>query len=793
MAQSQLQRASFSQTVFDALPIYAQTAKSLQGPWTTRPEIEPIRAVRSTGKPAKADFMRRHGRMYPAGSASRADRDTLDLGGLYVRIVMSYGLQYQPLWWGVVQDTERRIYGTAPVDTGDQMYVAYDLKQLLERIHIDKSYVQDSTDTSAYRTVDTVFDFNGSQNFGRQLWKNRSATKTENASTGQSSYLFSDDIDTATYWTNADIIEYLCAWFSPGGFNIAATGQLQDTLTYVTRNRLRGLTLIQAFNHLADHRRGVAWDLRPEELSFGSKNSKPTINLVIFSTLGDAISYGDVVVPANAEQINFYLQNDSIFEKHRVIDSTGNVYDRVIVSGQPVTVAFSPSYDNELLEAGWSSAEETAYKAVSLADAASNDAERKTDKYERVYQVHRIKRDWEWKYLVETIQDGPGANSNCANCDFSQPNAVFDDLLYCNNLSSPFYNTSVEATHVCDFWEGDAIGNTITTEYAVCPTVDDNGVVDAKTPVNGVTRGKSFERSLPIIKTPSATSTEPEYLEPFGVVSIGGTYYQLDALNDGTNSENVGLRMHDGELAIVCKPTVNHVLGSGSFSAATHGPTNNDPIADYNNLAFTVAVKGDERLQVVATSATYQDKESPKTLYIDVDDAETWLVLPKTILGVTNGALVTTDDETVLTVRDDSDRLRRIAALALAFYSRRRYALDITARTITYPAKPGQYVRDVYVSGDSDAAGSVVSSITWDFQAGTTNLQTGFINIDVNAFDIPNMSDARAVGREIREIRRDVWELQRHTGNLSVRSGSGGGGSSSSLADANWLYTRGDG
>jgi len=256
--------------------------------------------------------------------------------------------------------------------------------------------------------------------------------------------------------------------------------------------------------------------------------------------------------------------------------------------------------------------------------------------------------------------------------------------------------------------------------HAACPTITDSGEIDVETPVNGVSRGKSFERSLPIVKSASVTNPEPEYLEPFGVCRIGSRYYQLDAIDTAETSEKISLRMYDGEMAVLAKPSINHVLGLNSFNEETSGATKTSPLIDYSTLEFTVAVKTDERLQVIYTSPTFENSDNPKTLYIDIDDAEAWVVLPGTILGVSSGSLVRQSATEANIVRDDSDRLRRIAALAMAFYSRPRYAMDIMFRQIRSIMRPGQYLVDVYEGTEPQPAGAIVSSVTWDFQAGTT-------------------------------------------------------------------------
>ena len=97
---------------------------------------------------------------------------------------------------------------------------------------------------------------------------------------------------------------------------------------------------------------------------------------------------------------------------------------------------------------------------------------------------------------------------------------------------------------------------------------------------------------------------------------------------------------------------------------------------------------------------------------------------------------------------------------------------------------------DVYQGAKPQPIGSIVSSVTWDFQAMTTTMRTDFLGLDaVSAFDVPNMSGPRALGREVREMRNDIRELQQHTGNFPVRRGSGGGGGNG--GSANWFYTRG--
>lgn len=291
------------------------------------------------------------------------------------------------------------------------------------------------------------------------------------------------------------------------------------------------------------------------------------------------------------------------------------------------------------------------------------------------------------------------------------------------------------------------------------PSVRDDGTLDVSTVAKSFLANKSLDRALPIKSAAAVTGADPDYLSP--IVA----FENPTRANRYEQTETVGatLKVADSELGFSVQPKINHILGFNHFDAVTDG-SEIEPIYDWETLVATISFDTDERLRVRAKCENFENIEEPKTLKIFVPDATIWYMVPGTITGVTDGALVT--NSTGGTLRDDSARLRQIAVLALAWYSNPRATIDITWRRITNPAVLGAMIQSVSNDYTRRISGTVVSSIEWNFVRQTTNLKTSFADIQFQKF-ITKKHDLIRL--------RNMLHMEKYLGNLPSRFKAGGG------------------
>ena len=123
----------------------------------------------------------------------------------------------------------------------------------------------------------------------------------------------------------------------------------------------------------------------------------------------------------------------------------------------------------------------------------------------------------------------------------------------------------------------------------------------------------------------------------------------------------VTLRVTEGELGVMIEPSINHIFARGFFFATVDG-SDVEPVYNPETLIFTVALDTSEKVTVI--TSTNRTSENPTTLSIRIPDAEMHYITPGTVTGIASGALVRTALGGL--ARDDSERLREIAALARA-------------------------------------------------------------------------------------------------------------------------------
>lgn len=314
----------------------------------------------------------------------------------------------------------------------------------------------------------------------------------------------------------------------------------------------------------------------------------------------------------------------------------------------------------------------------------------------------------------------------------------------------------------------------------IAPAFDDQAVIMDDAYSNQWLDARPFLRELPI-QGPDGV-TDGGYLSPLvliraamGTIEDGAAtagdelYYQVDNLS-AVGRESVSVNMLDHALGFELDAVFNHQFGLNVFD----GKSERAAEFDYANLLATVAVETDVRPSVTITAGGEIDVE--RTLLISVPEAQTWYVAPQTVTGVVDGQVQKHDGGLV---RDDTDKLRNIAALAGAWYGYFRGIMKLQVKRIDASMPPGGLIASVSSAWQTLPVATIVSSVRLDMRAGVTMIETGFSELDfATLLDIPGMSDFRSVGRAFNRQKAEVDRLKTHLSHLPARSANQAGAGS---------------
>ena len=444
-------------------------------------------------------------------------------------------------------------------------------------------------------------------------------------------------------------------------------------------------------------------------------NGAGVVNVHVFSIFGEPFSVAGTTFAANQEQASFELDDAIDVQQALVRLNRSSLYDRIIVQGARMKSCFTASVASGILEPAWNTDEEQAYLHPGGADETADDETRRSKDFERVYQTLRISQSWDW-----LTSEGAPVNP------LINPDGTLDET-----QNAPYWNFAIRLL-----------------------------------------------RQLPLAKAAGVIGSQPEYQPPIIAVrdpqsEVGAGYVLIDSPDPARPAGRVVPIDREGAIRVEMNP--NHLLGLNHFDTATPEPYSaTPPEYDYATIIATLCLETDQHIRII-TDRGGSPQASPSTLVIQVDDAELWYMAPRTMDLVRDGCIRWRVESEVL--RDDRPKLHLIAALASAWYSQERAAVQLSLANLVDWSPPGSYVAGVGTSWQLEQVGTVVTRKRWDFLRQSTTLQTGFWELDVAGFtDVPGMSDLRSVGREFHRHERDIRELQEHVGNLAVRHPAGGSG-----------------
>lgn len=639
----------------------------------------------------QAEFLWRSGSIKRTGSSDFTLVNPVSLDDWFVRIDKIDGALRVPLWIGRMTGDTREFLGSDRAETVNQTLLALGLEHLLDRVTIAAGWV--SNDGTAEVEIDTPPVFNEHMVYGFKTVGNRSAEKiAKPESEGGDRYAFSSEDDV---WSNRDIVEYLLAHYTPGDVRFVLSGATSDLdAISLPRVDLRGMTVREALNFLIDRRRGLGWRVKYTSSSPASLEADgDVVNVHVFTTIDSNVTIPadmhteEVILRANSDLQSFDADRLDVDPLVSVQDTLSS-FGRIRVLGERVKACYSVKYSDSTLIKGWTDAEETAYEDAPGSTAQERDNERTKDEYRHVYRT----------FLIE-LNTGEAATAKARN-----------------------------------------------------PTITDDGEIDTDhaAPIRTWPHARTLLPTLPLPKQWTKSGVKPEYREMFALVKhpvvtgSGSTttsiYGYIDKIA-GINTPSGHVRPLDNQLGLRVEISPGHALGLNHFSNSGLGTSKSSlhlPSYDYTTLVATVAQENDERLKYVVS---IDGADASRELVIEVEDAQLWWIARDTITDV-SGTSVATFSPTDLTadypvgciLRNDIDRLKRVAVLAKAWYGRNRAAVRLVVKELYTSLPAGCFLESIENPLSSRDVGSIVSSREWDFTNSQTAITTSFAEIEFSRF-----------------------------------------------------------
>ena len=661
-------------------PVLRVQLKSLWADeWAAFANVEPLGAVLNVAPShSTAELLFRFGSIVREEAVAFATvTEAIDQKGAFVRIQFESPAEsdtWVTLFVGWIQREEiQALHPAGGIATGDQVLAAHGLETALDRVPTYQSLVEVPTasgDTTVPKLIEDTLTFNQRHRSGLTTLGNRSENKHQDGTwDDQSHHLFSDS---GEVWTGKDICEYLALFNEVSGIRWRLVGdtELVDAIEPAALNSY-GQTTRNILDRLIERQRGMGWCVRVIADDEGERADIAQIH--VFSVFDTPVVVDGATLPANGEQATIDLddRHDMDGTPYIVLDGT-TVFDWITVRGARVKSVFTISVPGGDLVPGWTDVEFLAYQN------AINDKVRQEDGYKNVYSLWRLRPDWGWR------------------------NA-----------------------------EG----------FTVVPEIDNDGRI-----VQGVSAptrdwGHTFLRDLPLIESWSPQSGDVEYRKPFALIGhvhadadgnpVAKFHYAEAPFEDGPE-ESFRLRMLDNAAGFHIEAAgPPHILGLGNTGFSN---TDTPPVWDPSTLNATVAMETDSVLAVNVALGAIDPTTKPtgRVLLIKVPDAELWYLVPRSIIGLTHHGLPVWSgvpmDQRVL--RDDSARLRTIAALAQQWYGVQRQAVRFTLQGLITDYVPGSFLTVTTASWTREAVGSVVTSVAYDLRSFLTTIQTGYESLD---------------------------------------------------------------
>lgn len=201
---------------------------------------------------------------------------------------------------------------------------------------------------------------------------------------------------------------------------------------------------------------------------------------------------------------------------------------------------------------------------------------------------------------------------------------------------------------------------------------------------------------------------EPAYLPPQAFVEhLTGEVTPVDKVG-------VGISLLPNDWGLLLQSSPNHLIASSEFTGS--GSTQQTPQFDSTNMSMIIAFESNRRLVLTHEEASAELSDGTKTIYMD--DAALWLLLPDTIVGQDTSLAFVRSPGSLVTLRNDFDRMQRVMAGAITRYTQNRYRANLRFRGLKrWSDRIGHMLRITNDGTDLDQVEGVLTSIEWMFES----------------------------------------------------------------------------
>jgi len=642
-------------------------------------------------------------------------------------------------WYGIIDLTNDIVEGDgiSNLQSGRQALIAYGLEGELYRYPIrDCQYKQSSTGLVLRSVGALECNANDRQNRTPSI-------------TAAGYHVFSEDLDTAQYWSTRDIVRYVVGDHSPknsltpedsqrlGSYSIPTEIDLDGILNLPSwdapRLPLHGMSPGQVLNVLMARQRLLGW--RTEVID------DDTLRIIPFTFAGTEISLTPPnKIPKNPNTFHIAVHRAADADVSVRFDQTGT-FDQVIVEGAQRRSAFTVSNESGwgyTLEAGWTAALETEYEAAASGSpsypASSEVDERRrmnavvrgSDRLATVFSRFQLPAIWAF-----TAGDGGGVN------------------FY------PVFPRDVRYNEADDY---ESVTEVYRPEMAILPTIPLLSDVDYSSGTTGgnwLGTGDRHEELPPIVLIEM-----PERPGKYAPIETAGMRADLPRTDIDTNhrwsaSVRVNTRVRELAFYVNVGGQPQHVIGGLDFS----------PLAedrdlgkfDWRAIVATVAIEEPRRCYGAWPDVT----ELPvldivRVLRIQAGDDYRQDFMPEgTVLGIdTSGALV--KNPQAQWINDARVQLQELARIAFEWYGVERRILELSTKRVNGHLSVGDLIVSVSrTAGQDIEVGTCITQISIDSplsnsaapRGATMRWTTAYAELDPLQIKPPNHLPATSRGR----------------------------------------------
>lgn len=644
------------------------------------------------------------------------DCPPLDLVGDFVRITVDDGVADPYYWHGQLVDDELLRGGVSLVGGErkyrfqDQGFMAIGLEYMLDRRRIDSAMMDD---TRIGRSL--VFNAESTAKFA----SSRAARGNRSSGTNSDSLYTFTATPGGDLWTGANIVEYLLKYFTPvqstGAPNpvewqldVGAVLLLSDI--HPTFNP-SGMTCYQALNSLLSPQRGFCWWVEYDPAA--GAGGQAIVHVDTLATADVSLPTGGTL-PQNTDQKSVDFDFDPSVSGVKKFGNRRRRYNRVRVRGAYITSTFTVGFGDSTLEAGWSSATETAYKNaakdtsgyVSLGleeQEQKNDAYRRSTLLQNVYSTFRIPANWD-KKCGDGGTSSPAVTRDWAFADTEKTGSILGSL--------PMF-----------------VGQVRVLPRTLLKTGVDYSNPSSQVDHNPAGTEPDLEPPLAFVKVATAPDKWAPADKLTTIDTVGSTEiaeeiktsYHLYALQQ---APGVRLRASSGNA---------HSLALNHFSGAE--PTAREPELDYEDLIVTLSAEADTQVEGVWPAAAPTGVMLDELVIEAGDDYRLDFLAENTVVNVVAGDLVRANASTNAgrLLRDDREQLEDLARQAYEWYQTDRAGLQFKLNQTRPLFSRGTLITTVGDAETQETVNTVIGLVSYDFLEGTQQIATLGDAIDLPA------------------------------------------------------------